>query len=424
MTEDFIHFIWKFRLFNQMELKTAEGESITIISPGIHNKDAGPDFENVKIKIGDTLWAGSAEIHINSSDWEKHRHSTDKAYDNVVLHVVYEYDKPVLRSDGTEPPTLEIKQYIKPGVEKRYKELMENLTWIPCEKQICRVDDIYVQNWLQRVLVERLEEKSKDVLKLADEYKGSWDDTFYILLARNFGFKVNALPFELLARSLPRQILSKHKDSALQTEALLFGQSGLLEDVSDDYTGLLAAEYGFLQKKYQLKPLEPYLWKFLRMRPQNFPTLRLAQFAALILKSSHLFSKVLEMKEEKKISELFRDLPVSPYWESHYRPGKTATRVSSQLGQESINNILLNTVALTLFSYGKYIDDDALVQRSVSILESLPFEMNNITRRFKDIGIRQGSAGNSQALLQLKKTWCDRKNCLLCAVGAKIINSD
>lgn len=396
-----------------------------VISPGVYNKDAGPDFTNVQVKISNTTWVGSAEIHINSSDWDKHHHTADKAYNSVVLHVVYEYDKPAFRSDGTELPTLEIKRYIKPGIEGRYKELMENLAWIPCEKQIGSVKEIHLQSWLLRVLIERLEEKSKEVFRLVDEHKGSWDDAFYILMARNFGFKVNALPFELLARSLPQHILSKHKNNILQIEALLFGQSGLLNGVEEDaYTGILVKEYHFLRKKYQLQSLEPHLWKFLRLRPQNFPTLRLAQFAAFILKSKHLFSQILEVTEIKKVAGFFKDIPVSPYWETHYRPGKIAAWMPGQMGQESINNILLNTVAITIFSYGKYTGNEEMVQRSLNILENLPFEINNITKRFKYIGIRPQNAGNSQALLQLKKSWCDRKNCLLCAVGAKIINAD
>ncbi len=425
MTEDFICFIWKFRQFSQKELKTIHSEPVDIITPGIHNKDAGPDFSNVKIRINNTLWAGNAEVHILSSDWERHKHSQDEAYNNVVLHIVYEYDKCVLRSDGTEPPTLELKNYITPGIESRYHRLMENLSWIPCEKQIGQVDEIYIRNWLSRMLIERLEEKSSVIFALVEECKGSWDDAFYIQIARNFGFKVNALPFELLARSLPQQILGKHKNSPLQTEALLFGQAGFLNDEEQDvYTSLLTKEYLFLKKKYSLKPLGSYLWKFLRLRPQNFPTLRIAQFAALILKSTRLFSQILEIKETKRIADLFKDLRINPYWDNHYRLGKTSAGVSPQLGQEAINNLLINTVAVMIFSYGKYIDDESLMRRAVDILENLPFETNHITRRFKEIGIMRGNADRSQALLQLKKSWCDKKNCLFCAVGAKIINSD
>lgn len=425
MTEDFICFIWKFRQFSQKNLKTIYSEPVEIITPGIYNKDAGPDFSDVKVRINNTLWAGNAEVHIQSSDWERHKHGQDEAYNNVVLHIVYEHDKSVLRNDGTEPPTLELKNYITPGIEKRYHMLMENLSWIPCEKQMGQVDEIYIGNWLSRMLIERLEEKSSGIFALVKECKGSWDDAFYIQIARNFGLKVNALPFELLARSLPQQILGKHKNSPLQTEALLFGQAGLLnEEQQDVYTSLLTKEYHFLKKKYSLKPIDSYLWKFLRLRPQNFPTLRIAQFSALILKSTRLFSQILEIKETKKIADLFKDLRPNPYWDNHYRLGKVSTGVSPQLGQEAINNILINTVAVMIFSYGKYIDDENLMRRAVDILENLPSETNHITKRFNEIGVACGNADRSQALLQLKKSWCDKKNCLFCAVGAKIINSD
>ena len=423
MTEDFIHFIWKFRLY-QKELKTTNGEKIVIISPGIHNSDAGPDFFNVKLKINETIWVGNAEVHICSSDWEKHQHYKDGAYNNVVLHIVYEHDKQIRRSDGTEPPTLELKDFIKAGLEEKYEQLTKNLLWIPCEKQIGRIEELHLNNWLYRMLIERLEEKSQLVNKIVEDFKGSWDDTFYVLLARNFGFKINALPFELLARSLPQQILAKHKGNIEQTEALLFGQAGFLREPEDEYSERLAKEYDFLRKKYHLKPVDSYLWKFLRLRPQNFPTLRIAQFAALISRSSRLFSTVLEIKDVKKMRALFKDLPVGRYWESHYRLSKRADRVSNQLGDDSINSILLNTIVPMIFSYGKYTINENLVSHSVDILENLPFETNSLTAMFKNIGVKAGNAGTSQALIQLKKSWCDRKKCLNCAVGAKIINSD
>lgn len=401
------------------------GDSLEILSPGVYNQNAGPDFTNVKIRIGNTTWVGNAEVHIRSSDWERHQHSLDGSYNNVILHIVYLYDRRVLRNDGTEPPTLEIKGFIKPTMEDRYKQLMHALSWIPCAGQIGRIQDIHVSTWLSRMLIERLQEKSREVIQLVHEYKGSWEDAFYVLLARNFGFKVNALPFELVARSLPQQILSRHKNSVSQTEALLFGQAGLLNTRADDaYVEELRREYAFLQKKYHLNHVDTFLWKFLRLRPQNFPTLRMAQFAALILKSSHLFSRILEIDDVSRIRKLFNDLQPSVYWRSHFRFGKTSSRVNGNLGEESINNILQNTVALVIFSYGKYLQDERLVQKAVRILETLPFEKNHITNGFLRLGVEGGHADRSQALLQLKKSWCDKKKCLLCSIGAKIINSD
>ena len=421
--EDFLSFIWKFRLY-EPKVQLVSGESLEVMAVGFQNQHAGPDFENAKLRIGGTLWAGCVEIHINSSDWIAHNHTDDKAYDNVVLHVVYEYDRPVFRSDGTEVPVLELKGSILPDILNRYQGLMENLSWVSCEKQLAQVEDIYVGSWLSRVLIERLEEKSKLVYHTLEQNKGSWDDAFYVLLARNFGFKVNALPFEMLANSLPQQVLAKHKNNQMQIEALVFGQAGFLAETADEFQTALYREYAFLRNKYQLKPIQPHLWKFLRLRPQNFPTLRLAQFAALVVKSHHLFSRILEIDDVRLIARLFQDLPVNGYWDSHYRFGLKTEHASGRLGADSVNNIILNSIAVSLFSYGRYMSDAALTERAVRLLETLPFETNQITRRFLDMGVGKGNADRSQALLQLKKTYCDRKKCLTCAIGARIVNAE
>ncbi|MGB4774069.1 MAG: DUF2851 family protein [Daejeonella sp.] len=421
--EDFLHYLWKLRLFNQLDLKTTAGETLEILSPGIHNKHAGPDFENAKIRIGKTLWAGNVEIHLNSSDWLRHNHQQDKAYDNVILHVVNQHDKSVLRTNGTEIPTLELKDLIPAHIAFNYEQLMQGLNWIPCEKQIIYADDFIVKSWLSRVLVERLEEKSALVNTALKEYKGSWDDAFYITLARNFGFKVNALPFELLARSLPQTLLAKHKNNSLQIEALIFGQAGFLDgDVMDNYTKQLQKEYQFLNKKYKLTSVDRYLWKYSRLRPQNFPTMRLAQFSALVLKSNHLFSKILEIKDVKQIKLLFSDLPINSYWNNHYRFDTETTNATSQLGEESINNILINTVSLFLFAFGKNTGNSTYVNRAVALQEYLPAENNQIINKFKELGVEAEKSFASQALLQLKKQYCDQKKCLHCAIGIKILN--
>ncbi|WP_207422705.1 DUF2851 family protein [Desertivirga brevis] len=419
--EDFLHFLWKYRLFSQRNLQLTTGQEIEILATGVHNKNSGADFENAKIRTGKTTWVGNVEIHLRSSDWDKHNHTGDKAYNNVILHVVYEDDKPVFRNDGSRILTLELRDLISPGLQTRYKDLMENLSWIPCEQLFSNVAEIHVENWLLRVSVERLEEKMESVLSILKENRGNWDDTFYILLARNFGFKTNALPFELLAKSLPQQILSKHKNSSFQIEALVFGQSGFLEHAEDTYSKMLKLEYHFLQKKFKLKPIDQHLWKFLRLRPQNFPTLRLAQFAALIVKSNHLFSKVLEVKETKEAVKLFRELPVNEYWRTHYRFGKKVEKVAFHLGDEAIYNIILNSVAITLFAYGRHIGNAQIADRAISLLESIPAETNHVVARFKKIGVLPMNALRSQGLLQLKKYYCDQKKCLNCAVGAKIL---
>lgn len=421
--EDFLHYVWQFRQFKQQDLFSTDGIFLEILSPGIHNKNAGPDFENAKIRIGDTVWAGNVEIHLNSSDWQKHGHVSDQAYENVILHVVFNHDHEQFRKDGTRIPVLELKTLIPEGLHTRYQELMSNMDWIACASNVRTVDSFHISSWLSRVIVERLEERSKTIHILLEEFKGSWDDAFYVVMARNFGFKINAVPFEMLARSLPQSILGKHKNSPTAIEALIFGQAGFLNDVLDDpYHARLKTEYRFLKKKYSLQTVDKYLWKFLRLRPQNFPTVRLAQFSALVLKSNHLFSKILEITDTSSLKSLFTDLPVNDYWKNHYRFGVTVQSAGNQIGAGSINNILVNTIALFLFSYGKNIGKSAYVYRAIELLEALPPEDNRVVRMFSGTGIESKSAFASQALLQLKKSYCENKRCLQCGIGTKLLN--
>lgn len=421
-TEDFLHYIWKFRLFRQLNLTTVSGLAVEILNTGMHNLNAGPDFENALIRIGDTTWAGTVEIHLRSSDWERHNHQSDPAYNNVVLHVVYVHDKEVYRENETAIPELCLSDLISEKVIDNYEVLMRGLNWIPCEKQISQVDEFHIKNWLSRILIERLEQKSENLKEVLVECKGSWDDAFYIILARNFGFKTNALPFELLARSLPQQILSKHKNNALQIEALVFGQAGFLYgNLTDQYPQELKKEYQFLKSKYTLQAVDHFTWKYMRLRPQNFPCVRLAQFAALILKSNHLFSKILEIKSVAVIIEMFSDLQVNPYWETHYRFDTLSEKSSKQIGTESINNIMINTIAVSLFAYGRHIDKQTYINRGIELLENTPAESNRVVNRFSDIGLKPENANYTQGLIQLKQAYCDVKKCLHCGIGIKLL---
>jgi hypothetical protein len=422
-TEDFLHYVWKFRLFDRANLQTTNGENIEIYSAGIHNTDSGPDFQNARIKIGDTMWAGNVELHLSSSDWQKHNHTTDSAYDNVILHVVYGDDEPVIMNDGRSIATLELQNRIPGELYGRYHNLVfGNQTIIPCEASIGKVDDFTLRTWFTRILIERLEKKSAAVVAALQLNRGDWEETFYQFLAANFGFKTNALPFELLAKSLPQNILAKHKNNPMQIEALIFGQAGFLtDDFTDAYPQGLKDEYTFLRKKYSLTPIEQHLWKFMRMRPQNFPTVRLAQFAALIVNSNHLFSKVLDTREIKGLQHLFTDIKVNPYWDEHYRFDKESKPSAKNLGRDSINIILLNTLVLFLFSYGKHNQLQHFMDRSLKLLESLPGEQNNIIADFKSLGVKTNSAFESQALLELKSYYCNYKKCLQCSVGNKIL---
>jgi len=422
-TEDFLHYVWKFRLFERADLQTTTGESIQIYSAGMHNSHAGPDFQNARLKIGETTWAGTVEIHLSASDWKKHNHSADASYDNVILHVVYYNDEPVITGNGRVIPTLELKDRISPDLYNRYHQLVfGERRIIPCEGSIYTVDSLTMRNWLTRVLIERFEKRSEAVLKALEVNRGDWEETFYQFLAANFGFKINALPFELLAKSLPQVILAKHKNSALQIEALIFGQAGLLEDdFKDEYPQKLKAEYGFLRKKFNLTPIDKHLWKFLRLRPLNFPTVRLAQFAALVVQSNHLFSKMLEIKEIAELRKLFTELNVNPYWEDHYRFDALSKPSAKKLGQSSADLIILNTLTLFLFCYGKQHQLQYYVSRGMKLLELLPAEQNSVIEDFDTLGIKINTAFESQALLELKNNYCNYKKCLQCSVGNKIL---
>jgi hypothetical protein len=422
-TEDFLHYVWKFRLFDRDNLRTNDGEELEIFSVGIHNSDSGPDFQNARIRIGDTTWAGNVEVHLSSSDWQKHGHPADNAYENVILHVVYRDDQPLILSNGRRVPTLELQNRIPDDLYSRYHNLVfGNQTIIPCEASIASVDTLTLHNWLTRVLVERMEKRSATVITALDLNRGDWEETFYQFLAANFGFKTNAVPFELLAKSLPQNILAKHKNNPMQIEALVFGQAGFFTgDLKDEYPKKLKKEYEFLRKKYNLTPVENHLWKFMRLRPQNFPTIRLAQFAALIVQSNHLFSKVLEIKEVNGLRKLFSEIKVNHYWANHYRFDTASSLSEKNLGQASIDILLLNTMTLFLFSYGKYNQLQHYINRSLQLLEHLPNENNNITADFATLGVKIKTAFESQALLELKNNYCNYKKCLQCGVGNKIL---
>lgn len=424
--EDFLHYIWKFSLYNKLELATANGETLQTLSPGLHHHHSGPDFQQAKIKIGDTLWVGNVEIHIRASDWNRHNHSNDATYNNVILHVVYKNDAEIWNEAGLQMPVLVLEDRIPEELLLRYQNLMfaEQVAF-PCEKIIHRVDELTVQNWLDRMLIQRLEEKSARVTEILALLKGNWEETFYQLLAANFGFKVNALPFELLAKSLPLPVLAKHTDNLLQTEALLFGQAGFLNDeISDPYFLSLQKEYGFLKQKYGLVSVEKHLWKFLRLRPPNFPTIRIAQFAALMHRNNRFLAEIMQIENIEKTDAFFTGINPSAYWLDHYQFGKTAKSCSKLLGRASVENILINTVAVMLFAFGNENQSEKHRDKSILLLENLPCENNFIISSFISAGIKVGSAGNSQALIELKNGFCNPKRCLECGIGHKLLKTN
>lgn len=424
MQEDLLHFAWRLKRFDLSDLHTTDGQAIEILHFGEANRHAGPDFLNARIRIGTTLWAGNVEMHLNASDWMQHRHGEDRSYDNVILHVVLRDDCTIFRPGGEKIPCLEMKKRIPNKVSRIYKSLLDNEYWIPCQHQFFRVAQSVKELWLDRLLVERLEAKTSQIAIYLQQTNNDWEVSFYYLLARNFGLRVNAEPFEQLARSLPLTLLQKYKDSLFQLEALLFGQAGLLDrEFEEEYPQKLQAEFRFLKHKHRLSPITSgHQWKFLRMRPANFPTVRIAQFAMLIHRSAHLFSKMLAARNVSEIVNMF-SLKISNYWQDHYNFDKISKSRTKSLGKTAIELLIINTIAPVLFIYGKRRKEERFQERALQLLEELPPEKNHVIDQWKALGVKVESAFASQALLELKNNYCDEKACLQCAVGSALLKS-
>lgn len=421
MNEEFLHYIWKYKLLSKV-LHTAEGEVVDVISPGIHNHNAGPDFSDARLKIGTAMWAGNVEIHVNASDWIKHGHQNDPAYDNVVLHVVFNADLPIT---DFRIPILEIRGCFDENLFVRYKNFMNNQSWVPCEKQINTVPEIELSLWLERMLIERLERKADIIANFLELGRNNWEEALYFTIARSFGFNVNALPFEMLARSLPYNIIARHSDNPFQVEALIFGQSGLLtEEVTDRYPQELFNEYAFLRKKYHLVPIAGHLWKFLRLRPVNFPTIRLSQFSAFLTGHQMLLSRILEKTTAEELIQLFSGIKSSEYWNNHYIWDKEVTDKQKSLGSEAVNLLMINAVLPFIFVYGRAFDNDKLCNRALDFFTKIPGEKNKTTLNWQKTGMNIESAFQSQALISLKSEYCDKKLCLKCRIGNYLLRQN
>lgn len=421
MKEDFLHYLWRSKKFDLKDLKTTRGEPIQIQQFGTANHHSGPDFLNARIKIADTLWAGNVEMHLKSSAWIQHQHQSDRAYNNVILHVVLEEDQAIKRKTGENIPCLELKERIPPGISKTYLKLLNNEYWIPCQHQLHQVKEITRAIWLDRLMVERLEQKTKSIAQKLAATNGHWEESFFQVLARNFGFKVNADAFEQLANSISIRILNKHKNNLLQIEALLFGQAGLLEErFQDDYPQKLQREYRHLKKKYQLSPMPANHWNFMRLRPANFPTIRIAQLCRLIFQANHLFSKMLAVQTVREVENMFA-LTLSNYWQSHYVFDKDSVKRKKSLGKHSIHLFLINTIVPFLFYYGKQKGEERYQQQALALLEQLPAEKNSILKKWSELGFQANSAHQSQALLQLKNNYCAPRRCLNCSIGHELL---
>jgi hypothetical protein len=423
MDEKLVRYIWKYRLFEVGEYVTTQGDALEIVSNGTENQTSGADFFDARVKIHNTLWAGCVEVHLKSSDWTAHNHSQDKAYNNVVLHVVYEHDKEIFTAKGTVLPTFELKSLIDSGLIEKYRLYMESSQDIVCKNQFAAVDSFRLFSYLDRLLIERLEGKTTQIEEALAKQIFHKEEVFYHTLAASFGFKINALPFRLLAESLPLLALAKQKDNLTQIEAMLFGQAGLLPAAKgDDYVELLKKEYAFLQRKFNLEPLcEAAMWKFAKMYPSGFPTLRIAQFAALIYVSSSLLSKTLEAKSVNELIKLF-NVTASNYWQSHYRFGVPTEKTTKRtLGKQAVVSLLINTVLPFLFAYSRWNNDEELRSRVIYFYENLDFEPNTITRKYTDLRSDFTNALHSQSLIQLHNNYCLQKQCLHCGIGLHLL---
>ena len=448
--EQLLHYAWKHKLFPLKPLTTTGGLSVEVIDPGLMNPNAGPDFFNAKIKLNGVLWVGNVEIHLRASDWLRHHHDTDPAYDTVILHVASDIDMQVTRSNGEAIPQLEL--HYPPYLLEHYNELIQTVHYPACYKIIPALPKILLHSWMNTLQTERFEQKTNQIQQRLERCNGDWEHAFFITLARNFGFGTNSDAFELWAQTIPLYAVNKHRDDLFQIEAIFFGQSGLLDKVikekestdrqcddflnkatkenlnltepqCDEYVIKLAKEYAYLKHKFELKPSENYCWKLLRLRPANFPHVRIAQLANLYYRSQRLLSQLMETEKIEEVRKLLQ-VDTSTYWKSHYTFGEVSPFQTKTLSKSSLDLLIINTVVPFLYSYGKHRSNAVLMERASLFLEELKPENNYITRMWKECGLEAAHAGDSQALIQLKKNYCDPKKCLYCRIGFEYFKKD
>jgi hypothetical protein len=425
MKEEFLHYLWKYGLYDPEKLIDISGNRIKVIRPGEYNRDSGPDFFNARIDIDGTVWAGNIEVHTRASHFDAHGHQNDHAFDNVILHVVAENDKAVFNSKGEELLTVELS--FAGELYEKYLSLVNNPYIIACQGEVEDIDQFLLHHWLNALLIERLEGKADFIAAIFRETGNDWEETFYRMLSRYFGFRINTEPFEMLASALPFRIIRKHTDNLFQIEAMLFGTAGMLEEglfrdaLADEYYRSLIKEYRILSVKYSLKPIHGWLWKFSRLRPANFPTIRISQLAAMLSVAGGLFSRVLEATGIEQLIKVF-EVKASEYWDNHFIFGKMTRGTTKSTGSQAIAIFLINAVIPVIFMYGKGRDNNNICEKALSFLESLPPEANSVIDEWKAAGIEPVSAFYSQALLQLRNEYCKRRRCLECRLGSKLVS--
>jgi hypothetical protein len=424
VSEKLLHYVWKSQWFVKENLKTVYNQTLSIINKGFSHQDAGPDFKQAILQIDGVIWAGNVEIHIRSSDWYKHKHQNDKKFNSVILHVVFEHDREVFIETNNPLPTLELKSLISSQLLSRYSQLVNALHPLPCEAYLEKLTPLSLKAFLTRLCFDRLMRKQAQIFELLHSFSEDWEQTLFYIFCQSFGFKTNAPAFELLGKALPYRILKKHTDSHLQVAALIFGQAGMLDvELEDAYYQSLQNEYLYLRMKYKLVPIEAKCWNLLRLRPQNFPCVRLAQLVEVIFNHRNLFEKITTTKNLSYFQDILIKKP-NEYWNTHYYFGKTSRVSEKNMGEKSFQLLLINALIQFLYSYSTFMGNEKLQEYSTRLLELLPFERNRITRQYQSLGFCTEDASHSQALLELHYEYCEKKRCIECLIGQRVLEME
>ena len=423
MKETVLHYIWKFKKLKSMSFSSVDGQAIEVISTGTHNTNAGPDFLNATVKINGIEWNGHIEIHVKSSEWESHKHQFDAAYNNVILHVVYECNQPVFTHSGFELIQAEIKNLVNATDLSNALDFISGKNQIACLGQLKDIDPIIIRSQIERVLLSRLESRYENLKIELDKSKNDWENVTYKLIAKAFGTNINKFAFEQLANTISLSLIQKEGFSQLRTEAILFYYSGLLESELCDYSITLIEAAKQIELKYKLNPISKQEWKFSTMHADNFPTIRIAQFAGLIFSTKNIFSRIIEANSIDDIRSIFHT-SASEFWNTHYTFKNVSTKnCIKKTSRDFIDKLIINAAIPILFAYGKYSQSPILIERSLDFLELLGPEKNKIVDTFQKAGVNIKSAVDSQGLIELKNTYCELKKCLTCGIGIKILGS-